>query len=103
MLTLKDYQQEIEKICRQFPVRRLALFGSAVSKDFQDTSDVDVLVEFEEGKDIDYFGVYFKLKESLETLFERTVDLVVDRPFNNPVFQVSVDRSRKTIYERKSA
>ncbi len=38
---------EIEALCREHHIRRLALFGSALRDDFSADSDVDVLVEFE--------------------------------------------------------
>ena len=36
--------------CRRHHIRRLALFGSVLRDDFTPDSDVDVLVEFDEGK-----------------------------------------------------
>ena len=100
MLSVEEHKIGIDRICRKFPVKRLALFGSALTDRFDEPSDVDVLVEFDDRDDIDYFGVYFRLKESLEGQFKRPVDLVVDRPFRNPIFQKSVDQSRLTVYER---
>ena len=41
-------RQEIEALCRGLGIRRLDVFGSAVGNSFDvDTSDVDVLVEFD--------------------------------------------------------
>lgn len=41
-------QHVIAAVCKRFGVRRLAVFGSAVTGDFApDRSDVDVLVEFD--------------------------------------------------------
>ena len=40
---------EIEDFCRRYHIRRLAFFGSVLRDDFGPESDVDVLVEFEEG------------------------------------------------------
>lgn len=39
----------IAVFCRRHHIRRLALFGSVLREDFGPDSDVDVLVEFEEG------------------------------------------------------
>lgn len=82
------------------PVRRLGLFGSALSRNFSQNSDVDVLVIFDSGEDIDLFDKYFDLKEQLEKVFNRDVDLVVDGNFKNPVFRDIVNRTRTIIYER---
>jgi len=39
-------------------------------------------------------------KEQLEEIFEREVDLIVDRKFKNPVLRESINRTRIVIYER---
>jgi predicted nucleotidyltransferase len=58
---------------RALTVRELALFGSFVRGDATDASDIDFLVEF----DHKTFDNYLDTKEFLETLFGRTVDLVI--------------------------
>jgi len=103
MLSIEEHKVGIDRICKKYPVKSLALFGWALTDRFDEPSDVDVLVDFDDGNDIDYFGIYFRLKESLEEEFNRSVDLVVDRPFRNPIFQKLVNRSRMTVYERRSA
>lgn len=58
-------RQEIEALCRRLGVLRLDVFGSALGDSFDvDTSDVDVLVEFNADRPgFDYFETYFALKE----------------------------------------
>jgi hypothetical protein len=36
----------------------------------------------------------------LKSVFNREVDLVVDKPFRNPVFRETVEKTRMRIYER---
>ena len=100
MIDFSKLKPEIERICRTLPVKRLGVFGSALSEDFGPRSDVDVLVVFDTDAKADLFEKYFELKERLETLFGREVDLTVDKPFKNPVFRDSVEKSRTVIYER---
>jgi len=100
MIDINKIQPAIAQTCRQLSVKRLGLFGSVLTEDFSDRSDVDVLVIFDTEKDVDWFDRYFSLKEKLEEIFQRQVDLVVDKKFRNPVFQQSVDRTRTVIYER---
>ena len=59
-------------------MRRLAVFGSAErGTDFDPArSDVDLLYEFEPMSPDAYVDSYFDLKEALERLFDRPVDLV---------------------------
>ncbi|MBN1962075.1 MAG: nucleotidyltransferase domain-containing protein [Deltaproteobacteria bacterium] len=80
-------------------MKRLGLFGSVLTNSFSPNSDVDVLVVFDSDDNIDYFENYFRLKEQLEIIFERKVDLIVDKPFKNYVFSKAVEQSRLTIYE----
>ena len=63
----------LETFCRTHHIRRLALFGSALRSDFCDTSDVDVLVEFEPGRSPGW--EFFALREELSALLGREVDL----------------------------
>jgi hypothetical protein len=100
MIDIDKLKPEIERVCRAMPVKRLGVFGSALTKEFSAESDVDVLVVFEADERIDLFEKYFQLKEHLEKVFGREVDLTVDRPFKNPIFRNVVDKTRTIIYER---
>ena len=100
MIDIEEVKPAIERICQRLPVKRLGLFGSALSQNFSQSSDVDVLVVFDSREDIDFFEKYFELKEQLEILLKREVDLVVDKKFKNQIFRESVDKTRTVIYER---
>jgi uncharacterized protein len=84
MIDIEQFRPEIENVCKKLPVRKLGLFGSAITQAFSQSSDVDVLVVFDSDEDIDFFSKYFELKEQLEKIFNREIDLVVDKPFKNP-------------------
>jgi uncharacterized protein len=64
----------ISDFCRRHHVRRLSLFGSVLRDDFRPESDVDVLVEFEPKGAPDFFE-FVGMKEELEAMFGRRVDL----------------------------
>ena len=100
MIDIEKIKPEIQQVCRRLPVKRLGLFGSALSQNFPQASDVDVLVIFDSVENVDLFDKYFELKEQLEQIFKREVDLVVDKKFKNPVLRESIDRTRTVIYER---
>jgi predicted nucleotidyltransferase len=100
MLDISKIKHDIEHICRSLPVKRLGLFGSVLREDFSADSDVDALVVFDDDQSIDLFEGYFDLKERLEKIFGREVDIIIDKPFRNPVFRESVEKSRVVIYER---
>ena len=100
MIDIDKIKPEIERVCRRLPIKRLGLFGSALSQNFSQSSDVDFLVIFDSGENVDLFDKYFELKEQLEEIFKQQVDLVVDKKFKNPVLRESIDRTRAIIYER---
>lgn len=71
-----------------------------LGQNFSQSSDIYALVIFDSSENADLFDKYFELKEQLEKIFEREVDLVVDRKFKNPVLRESIDKTRIVIYER---
>jgi hypothetical protein len=82
---------EIRDLCRRLDVRCLDLFGSTVGDSFDsDSSDVDVLVEFDVRPGFDHFGAYFGLKEGLEQILGRPVDVVSASGIRNPYFRERV-------------
>ena len=99
MLDIEKFEPAIADLCRRLEVGRLDVFGSATSEDFRVESDVDVLVQFEEGGG-DLFDRYFDLKEGLEAIFGRPVDVVVEDALKNPYLRASIERSRRTVYAR---
>lgn len=98
MIDIEKFKPDIERVCRKLPVKRLGLFGSALRGDFSEKSDIDVLVLFDTDENIDLFDKYFDLKENLEEIFKRNVDLVVDGNFRNPVLKESIDRTRTIVF-----
>lgn len=95
---VERYRANLEALCRRFGVRRLELFGSAVTGFQRETSDLDFLVEFEPPIGPGYADRYFGLLESLEALFGRPVDLVVASAIKNPYFRDTVEKTRELIY-----
>ena len=100
MVDFSTLRPEIESVCWRLPVKRLGLFGSVLTPEFNSSSDVDVLVVFDSDQSIDFFDKYFELKEQLAKIFGRKVDLIIDKPFKNPIFGAAVEKTRTVIYER---
>ncbi len=80
---------QIEAICRKYHIRKLALFGSALHKNFRTDSDLDVLVEFEPGH-VPGLG-FIRIQQELSELLSRKVDLntpaFLSRYFRNQIMQ----------------
>jgi hypothetical protein len=93
----------IYTLCKQHKVEELFIFGSILTSKFNNTSDVDFLVQFEKIDIMDYFDNYMDFKEKLEDLFGRPVDLLENQAIRNPIFRKVVDREKRLVYERKTA
>lgn len=66
-------RQRVADFCRRNRIRTLSLFGSVLREDFAPSSDVDVLVEFEEGCTPGL--AFFTMEMELAELLGRPVDL----------------------------
>ena len=76
---VEERRVEVAEICQRYGVRRLDLFGSATGIGFdQEASDLDFVVSFERRDPPELFNRYFGLKEDLEGLFGRGVDLLME-------------------------
>jgi predicted nucleotidyltransferase len=91
-------REAVARACRAHGVSRLRVFGSVTSARFEkESSDVDFLVEFAPGLE-DAFAAYFGLKEDLETLLGRPVDLVMTNAIRNPHFAASASEGAEDVY-----
>ena len=71
-------------------IQKLSIFGSALGENFGPESDIDILVEFEEGS-VPGLLALVKMEEELSRLFGRTVDIRtpgdLSRYFRNEVLE----------------
>jgi hypothetical protein len=90
-------------LCKLHKVSELYIFGSILTDKFSDNSDIDMLVQFENIDILEYFDNYMDLKENLENLLGRPVDLLENQAIRNPIFRKVVDRNKKLVYGREGA
>ncbi len=69
---------EIEAFCQRNHIRSFGLFGSVLREDFGPGSDIDFLVEFEQGHEPDLFRLV-ELQDELSKMLGHEVDLVERR------------------------
>lgn len=99
MEAIEQKHEQLVRLCRQYHVQRLALFGSALRSDFDvEHSDLDFLIEFEPLPQGTYADTYFGLLEALSQIFGRPVDLVVESAIKNPYFRESVEHNKALLY-----
>ena len=69
-------REHLAEVRKRFGVKKIGVFGSYSRAEETDASDVDVLVAFE--RPVDIF-TFLELKEYLETILKRKVDLVTEK------------------------
>ena len=95
---IDDNLEEIGRLCRLHGVRKLELFGSILRSDFDpQRSDVDVVVEFE-SRVANSFANFLDLKEALERLLGRPVDLVELHAVRNRRLRHYIEQSKSPVY-----
>ncbi len=98
MVDLSTYRSRLTELCRSLSVKRLELVGSAAREDFQpESSDIDVLIEFEGTHAL--FDRYFEVKFGLESIFGRKVDVIQSGAVRNPHLRASLQQDRMAVYE----
>lgn len=92
-------QEAIREFCTRNRIRKLSLFGSAITERFRSDSDVDMLVEFEAGSAITYLDLA-RMERELSDLLGRKVDLRTPQELS-PHFRDQVVAGAAIEYERK--
>jgi len=77
-------QEELAELCRRHRVRRLSFFGSVLRDDFGPDSDIDVLVEFEQGVTVGLRLITMQ-EELSRMLGGRGVDLITPKFLNRRI------------------
>ncbi len=98
-LAIDPPMEQIETFCQRWKVSELALFGSVLRDDFGPQSDIDVLVTF--APDADPVPDREKMREGLETIFHRPVDVMYRRVIErdpNYILRRLILQSAQVIY-----
>ncbi|MEO1290478.1 MAG: nucleotidyltransferase domain-containing protein [Chloroflexota bacterium] len=96
IFNLSVYEQDIRAFCRRYYIQKLALFGSILRDDFNDNSDIDVLVEFHP-EHIPGWEIV-SITDELTAILGRPVDLRTVNELSN-TFRDDVVQKAVIIYE----
>ena len=95
-------KKRIEVLMQSKKVRYAFVFGSACTNRFNENSDVDILIEFQEDVEpLERGELWFELYDALLQIFKRDVDLLTTNQLKNPYFIADINKTKKLIYERK--
>lgn len=98
MNIIDQHFEDIQKLCVRHKVEQMFVFGSVLTKNFNENSDVDFLVKFGDIDLYDYFENLLNLKENLEKILLRNVDILEMQAVKNPYLKKSIDNSKLLIY-----
>ncbi|NBV07503.1 MAG: nucleotidyltransferase [Flavobacteriia bacterium] len=90
--------EKIKSLCTKHKVRKLFVFGSVLKDTFTNESDIDLVVDFEKLDLSEYADNYFDLKDQLESIFNRPVDLLEEKGIRNPFLRKQIENEKRLIY-----
>ncbi|MCG8460627.1 MAG: nucleotidyltransferase domain-containing protein [Holophagales bacterium] len=88
---------ELRRLCRKWQIEELALFGSVLRPDFDDSSDIDLLLTFADAAPWNLLDLV-RLRSELRSLLGRPVDLVEKRSLRNPYRRREIERDARVVY-----
>lgn len=98
-IIIKEKLKELTQLCKDYKVSSLHIFGSATTDEFNSTSDIDLLISFENIGYEQYTDNYFELHYRLQNLFGRSIDLLTANSLSNPYFIEKIEQTKQLIYE----
>ena len=98
MNLIERFHKDILILCKTHKVKSLHAFGSVLTDEFNDESDIDLIVDFEPIDVLEYGDNYYDLKFSLENILKRNVDLLEEKAIKNPYFRKTINQNKQLIY-----
>ncbi len=90
---------QINLLLRKHQIKSAYIFGSAISDRFKDSSDIDFLVNLNDGLDPVEAGEHlWNLEDELKNLLKRNVDLLTERSLRNPYLINEINATKQIIY-----
>ena len=90
---------QITLLLQKHKIKNAWIFGSALTSNFKQESDVDFIVNLQDGLDPITAGEHlWDLEYELKKLLNRKVDLLTERSLRNPYFISEVNTTKLAIY-----
>lgn len=100
MKLIEMNMEQIIALCKKYKVDKLWVFGSIMTPRFNENSDVDLLVDFDNSRIplLERADNFFDFIFALEDIFGRKVDMTINKAIRNPYFRKEVDETRKLLW-----
>jgi predicted nucleotidyltransferase len=101
---LDQHLSKIQELCRTHKMKRLWVFGSILTNEFNEDSDIDFLHEWDEKNisDEEYLDNISQFLSALKQIFKRKIDFVHYPSLKNPYFIKDIDRTKVLLYAKES-
>ena len=97
--TFKAQLPLIKKIFKAHKIKSAYAFGSVASEAFNEESDIDILINFEDGLGpLERGEIWWDLHDTLRDIFNRKIDLLIENSLKNPYFIEEVNDKKELIY-----
>ena len=89
----------VMQLMKQHKVKKAFVFGSVVTNRFNDKSDVDFLINFEENLEpLEKGELMWNLRFALQDVLHREIDLLTESSLKNPYFIEELNEKKVLIY-----
>jgi predicted nucleotidyltransferase len=88
---------DIVNICRKYYIIELSIFGSSIRNDFNENSDIDILVSFAKNSSINLFDI-MNIEHEFAELLKRKIDIIEKESLRNPIRKNQILSTREIIY-----
>lgn len=95
---IKDNLESLKGLCKTYDVKTMYVFGSVCTDNFNNISDIDILITFKDISIENYTDNYFELHYRLEKLLNRKISLMTENSLSNPYFIESVEETKQLLY-----
>ncbi len=90
-------QKNIDVIAARYNIKELSVFGSSVRTDFNERSDIDLLIEFKDSEKVSLMDI-IDIQDYFEQITKRSVDIVEPAGLKNPYRREAILKSKVLLY-----
>ncbi len=99
MKIIETKKEEYVKLFEDNSVSNAYIFGSVITNNFNENSDLDFVINFKKIKDPVVLGekwwnIYYGLKD----IFSRNIDIISENNLTNPYFIEEINQTKIKIY-----
>ena len=93
--------EDVMRICQKYHLSELSIFGSALRDDFNEESDVDILVSWANYRKYNKPFDFIEIEDDLRTILKRDVDVIEKEALDNPIRREDILASCEVVYVAK--